>query len=489
MTERNFRFLALVILLAVAAGWVVWPQNPGIHIELGPIKIHQDIQVHEGLDLRGGLQVLLEADLPPGQELPRGALADTRVIVENRINALGVTEPLIQLQGDRRVVVELPGIKDPDLAVKTFGETGLLEFIDVGYTPLRDGDVVKTTVATGSEGKAITPTTSISGTVTPTSPITGTEAVTATEGVTASAATQPESIYTTVIQGKDLQSATPGRDTTGKPMVNFTLKPDGAKVFAEFTRAHNEEVLQRPYYLCIVLDKVIISCPSVRTAITEGKGVITMGGNATDDEARGLAIQLRYGALPVPLKPVEIRTVGPTLGEDSVRKSITAGIIGMLIVVSFMLTYYRLPGVLADAALLIYATVVFALFKLIPVTLTLPGIAGFVLSVGMAVDANILIFERMKEELRAGRLLHAAVDAGFSRAWPSIRDSNFSTLITCTILFWFGANFGATIVKGFALTLAIGVLVSMFTAIMVTRTFLRLIMDMDVTRNHWWFGV
>jgi preprotein translocase subunit SecD len=161
----------------------------------------------------------------------------------------------------------------------------------------------------------------------------------------------------------------------------------------------------------------------------------------------------------------------------------------MLTVVVFMLLYYRLPGALADVALLIYAAVVFALYKLIPVTLTLPGFAGFILSVGMAVDANILIFERMKEELRAGRRLEMAVDAGFARAWPSIRDSNISTLITCVILFWFGANYGASIVKGFALTLGIGVLVSMFTAIMVTRTFLRLTMNMDLTRNHWWFGV
>ena len=199
---------------------------------------------------------------------------------------------------------------------------------------------------------------------------------------------------------------------------------------------------------------------------------------------------MRYGALPVPLRVAESRAVGPTLGQDSVRKSINAGVIGLLVVIVFMLLYYRLPGVLADFALIIYALLVFALFKLIPVTLTLPGIAGFVLSVGMAVDANILIFERMKEELRGGRALRSAIDIGFARAWPSIRDSNASTLITCVILFWFGSNFGASIVKGFALTLAIGVLVSLFTAITVTRTFLHLVMNnMDLSRNRWWFGV
>jgi preprotein translocase subunit SecD len=466
MTERNFRFLAFVIILAAAAAWVVWPGNQGLHVDLGPVKINQDIKIHQGLDLQGGLQVLLEADLPPEQEVPAGALADAKVVVENRINGLGVTEPLIQLQGDRRIVVELPGIDDPDLAIKTFGETGLLEFVDAGDTGLRDGTRVETTFSTAVEGEtAITPT------------------VTASEMVTSSGEITPTGrVYKTILTGKDLKSAKPQVSQLGEPEVAFELNPEGAQIFAQFTAANVGK------YLCITLDKEVISCPVIKSAIPDGSGVITMGGGNIE-EARSLAIQLRYGALPIPLKPVEIRTVGPTLGQDSVRRSIIAGIIGMLTVVVFMLLYYRLPGALADVALLIYAAVVFALYKLIPVTLTLPGFAGFILSVGMAVDANILIFERMKEELRAGRRLEMAVDAGFARAWPSIRDSNISTLITCVILFWFGANYGASIVKGFALTLGIGVLVSMFTAIMVTRTFLRLTMNMDLTRNHWWFGV
>jgi preprotein translocase subunit SecD len=206
-------------------------------------------------------------------------------------------------------------------------------------------------------------------------------------------------------------------------------------------------------------------------------------------------IQLKYGALPVPLRVVETDTIGPTLGQQSVHQSMIAGAIGLLIVASFMLLYYRLPGLLADLALTIYALIVLAIYKFgVPgvfpyVVLTLPGIAGFILSVGMAVDANILIFERMKEELRAGRGLAPAVEQGFRRAWPSIRDANFSTLITCAILLWFGASFGASIVAGFALTLAIGVLVSLFTAVTVTRIFLRLVMDMNATSNHWWLGV
>ena len=232
----------------------------------------------------------------------------------------------------------------------------------------------------------------------------------------------------------------------------------------------------------------MISAPTINSAITDGKGVIQ--GNFTAQSANDLAVQLRYGSLPIPLKVVTSQTVGPTLGQDSLRKSLLAGVIGLSVVILFMGLYYRLPGIVADLALLIYAVSTFALFKLIPVTLTLPGIAGFVLSVGMAVDANVLIFERLKEELRAGRTLRQAIDLGWGRAWPSIRDSNLSTLITCLILFWFGSAFGASIVKGFALTLSIGVMISMFTAIIVTRTFLHLVLDnVQFAEHHSWFGV
>jgi preprotein translocase subunit SecD len=236
------------------------------------------------------------------------------------------------------------------------------------------------------------------------------------------------------------------------------------------------------------LDNRLISAPVIQGPITEGQGQIS--GDFTSEEANNLAVQLRYGSLPIPLEVVENKTVGPTLGQDSLQKSTVAGMIGLGVVIAFMALYYRLPGVLADLALLIYATTTFALFKLIPVTLTLPGIAGFVLSIGVAVDANVLIFERMKEELRGGRTLMQAIDLGFSRAWPSIRDSNLSTLITCGILFWFGNTFGASIVKGFSLTLAIGVLVSLFTAITVTRTFLHLVLDnIKLVEHPRWFGV
>jgi len=268
----------------------------------------------------------------------------------------------------------------------------------------------------------------------------------------------------------------------GEPEVAFELTEEGAKIFGDFTSQNVGNAL------AIVLDKQVISAPVINQPITEGQGVIS--GNFTIDSANELAVQLRYGSLPIPLKVITSQTIGPTLGADSLQKSLVAGIIGVSVVMLYMVLYYRLPGVVADVALLVYALISLAIFKFIPITLTLPGIAGFVLSVGVAVDANILIFERLKEELRQGKSLHVAIDAGWKRAWSSIRDSNISTLITCVILFWFGSTFGASIVKGFSLTLMIGVAVSMFTAIVVTRTFLHLILDrINFAEHLGYFGV
>ncbi len=293
-----------------------------------------------------------------------------------------------------------------------------------------------------------------------------------------------------MISGTDLASVQVTTSQLNQPEVAFTLKPSATNAFAQFTAAHNQQTLGgQPYYMCIVLDKVVVSCPSIQSPIPDGQGVITLGTNATFDEADKLAIQLRSGSLPISLRVAETSSVGPTLGQDSIRKSITAAIIAMIVVIVFMLLYYRLPGLLADVALLIFVAVVFAFYKLIPVTLTVPGFAGLALAVGVAVDANILIFERRKEELRAGRPLHAAVEAGFDRAWPSIRDSNISTLITCVILFIFGSTFGASPVKGFALTLGLGVAISLFTGMWVTRTFLRLVLPRLSLTHKAWFGV
>ncbi len=450
-------FIAIIVLACLAAV-LVWPQNPGIHKPLG-LPIDRDIKVSEGLDLQGGLQVVLQAKETAGAPITADAMQTAKTIIENRVNALGVSEPLVQLQGNNRIVIEVPGIKDPEQAIKTFGQTGLLEFIDAGDIPPVVGSLVTTTLGGPADfqlaAAGITPTVSI----TATAPVSGGQVTAGT-------------VYTTVLTGRLLKTASVGYDELGKPQINFELnkasdlpEDNGPKIFGDWSSQNIGK------YLAITLDKKVISAPVIQTAITQGTGRIT--GNFGLTEAQSIVTVLKYGALPVALEVIEQRTVGPTLGQDSIRKSVVAFAIGLLLVMIFMLLYYRLPGVLADCALIIYALIVFALFKLIPVTLTLAGIAGFTLSIGMAVDANILIFERMKEEMRAGKTLGAAIEAGFTRAWSSIRDSNMSTLITCGILFWFGSYFGASIIRGFALTLGIGVLCSMFTAITVTRTFLR----------------
>jgi preprotein translocase subunit SecD len=491
MHQRDMTLLMLIILLTAAAAWVVWPSSPGLHIHLGPIGIDRDIKVYRGLDLQGGMQVVLEADMPSGQSVDADSMGAAKTIVENRVNSLGVAEPLVQLAGSNRIVVELPGITDPELAIDTLRETGLLEFIDAGNTFLPPGTEVRTSFSETGEFGIETPTPEPTATSTPLA--TATPTLTATEIVspTAGAETEPAPtptpetrLFRTVITGQHLEAAQVGQDEYGRPQIDFKLTDEGSGIFAEHTQANVGR------YLAIALDGVIISSPRIETAITEGTGRIS--GDFTLADARSLVIQLRYGALPVPLKVIQVRTVGPTLGQDSVAKSARAGVIGVVIVLLFMVVYYRLHGLVADIALLIYGLVTFAMFKLIPVTLTLPGVAGFLFSVGTAVDANILIFERLKEELRQGKLYRSAIQAGFNRAWTSIRDSNLSTLITCAILYWFGSNFGASMVKGFAVTLFLGVFVSMFTAITVTRTVIRLLYAFggeDLRNSKWLIGL
>jgi preprotein translocase subunit SecD len=478
MQQRDITALMLIVLLTAIAAWVVWPGNPGLRFQLGPIRLDRDIRVYRGLDLQGGVQVVLEADMPEGQAVDSGSMAAAKGIVENRVNSLGVAEPLVQLAGSNRIVVELPGISDPELAIDTLRETGLLEFIDAGNTFLPPGTVVRTSFSESGEYGIETPTPLPTSTPTPlvtdTPTPTASPTISATEVLSPTLVPEPEAtptpevrVFRTILTGQHLQAAQIGQDEYGRPEIQFQLTDEGSAIFAQHTAANVGS------YLAIALDGEVISSPRIQNAITEGSGRIT--GGFSLDEARSLVIQLRYGALPVPLKVIQNRTVGPTLGQDSVAKSTQAGVIGVLVVLMFMLVYYRLHGVVADVALLIYGLVTFALFKLIPVTLTLPGVAGFLFSVGTAVDANILIFERMKEELRQGRSFASAIRTGFNRAWTSIRDSNLSTLITCVILYWFGSNFGASMVKGFAVTLFLGVFVSMFTAILVTRTVIRLL--------------
>lgn len=469
MRERASRWLIFIIAIALVAAWVVWPQNPGIYL----FGLNRSLDLRLGLDLRGGLEVLLEADTTG--PISRNDLEVARVIINRRINALGVAEPLIQVVGNNRISVNIPGIQDPETAIASIRQTGLLEFVDPGGDILVEDQTIQTDCAVPQPGGTCLTAEQISPNATP--PVTATAPITGTTPVTPTG-----KVYHTVMTGAILADARPSRDEIGRWQIQFTLTSEGSRLFADYTSQHVGE------NLAIVLDKKVLSAPRIQSAITGGQGVIT--GNFTADEARRLADLLKYGALPVPFKIIKNSTIGPTLGEDSVRQSLIAGVVGLLAVATFMIAYYRLPGVLAVAALLIYATITIALFKLIPVTLTLPGIFGFILSIGVAVDANVLIFERMKEELRAGRRVDAAVDMGFARAWPSIRDSNVSTIITCIILFWFGSTFGASIVQGFAVTLFLGVAVSLFTAITVTRTFLHLVLDqVDFSQRHAWFGV
>ncbi len=522
---RNSVLMIAILILAIVVVYIDLPSSPGLHV--GPVQ--QDFQVRQGLDLQGGLQVLLEADLPEGEELEPGALGVASSIIENRVNALGVVEPLVQTQGERRVIVELPGVQDPDEAIATIRQTGLLEFIDAGSRYLPPTTVVQTTypqlasqgAETHSPAEAPSPAT---GTPTTTLEIEPpTQTISPSEEVTGSAAAGEETappagdrpvvtdrVFATVLTGQHLKAAYPMRDEqSGEFYIGFEMTDEGAEIFKDYTAANIGT------YLAIVLDKEVISSPVIESAIPEGVGQIT--GSFTPDEAEQLAIQLRYGSLPVPLRVETTRSIGPTLGQDSVQRSLQAGIVGLSIVLLFMLIYYRVPGLLAALALILYGLLNLAVYKVgwpvlfiislllmlsyfldrrdvwplalggalllgsvalaaagfTGVTLTLPAITGFILSTGMAVDANILVFERMKEELRAGRSLGSAMEAGFSRAWTSIRDSNISTLITCAILFYFGSTFGAGTVKGFAVTLALGVVINMFTAITVTRTLMR----------------
>jgi preprotein translocase subunit SecD len=455
MKSRQVRILIIIIVLVAVAIWVNLPNNPGIHFA----GINREIDTKLGLDLVGGVQALLEADLPADQNVDAESMNTAVQIVENRVNGLGVTEALVQKAGDRRIVVEIPGETDPEQALAVLRQTGLLEFVDMStLTPQEALALEGTTIRTDF---GVDQSSSLTETIT-------------------STLTSP--IFNTVMTGAGLKDVAVTTTQAGDYQVSFELKGDDIKTFANFTSQNIGNVL------AIVLDKQVISAPTINDAITDGKGVIT--GNFDSNSANALAVQLRYGSLPIPLKIVESRTVGPTLGQDSLQKSLLAGAIGFTIVILFMLLYYRVPGALADVAIIIYAILAFALFRLIPVTLTLAGIAGLILSTGSALDANILIFERMKEELRAGKPLRNALDIGWQRAWPSIRDSNIATLITCTILFWFGSTFGATIVKGFSLTLALGVVISLFIAIVVTRTLLTLVVEyFKPTNLTKWFGI
>lgn len=467
---NNYRiWLVVIVVIAAVTGWVVLPSNDGIHND----SINIDIAIRQGLDLQGGSRVLLEAVVADDGDISSEELNTTRQIVERRVNGLGVTEAVVQTQGNSRIIVELPGVSDRELALSTIQGTGLLEFVNfggLGASIPPDGTCILTDEQIRQFGTELT--------CSPLEP----------DGQPRRAEPSPNGQpFTTIMTGSGLDDAIaqPSQQSGqfGAWSVLFVLNDEGDDIFGDFTGTH----IGQP--LAIVLDGEVLSAPTVQSEIRD-QGTIT--GNFTQEEAEALAVQLKFGALPVPFEVAAFDTVGPTLGKISVEKSIRAGIVGVITVLVFMVTYYRAPGLAAALALIIFAMINFAAYKTIPVTLTLPAITGFLISIGTAVDGNILIFERMKEELRAGQSLEEAMQLGFERAWTSIRDSNVSTIIICIILWFFGGSFGARIVQGFAITLGLGLVFNLFTAVIVTQTFLTVIVKVaggTLSRRRWLLGV
>jgi preprotein translocase subunit SecD len=444
MRRGTLTLLLFIILLAAAAIYIDLPNTPGIHIPF--LGINNSLQPKLGLDLQGGVSALLVPDGNFDTNTLNQVMPAVRDNIEQRVNGgLGVSEPSIRIitsNGQPAISVELPGFTGNETeAVNSLLKTGKLEFWNTGPSPVAVGSTFDP-----AQYSQYNP------------------------------GGKPQ------FTGADLDSSQVGvgYDQAGRPLINFEMKGDAISRFGTFTSSNVGQ------YLTVTLDGSVIQSAQIQSAIT-GPGQIT--GNFTTAEAQSIVTVLKYGALPIPLKIASEETVGPTLGLDSIEKSAIAAAIGLGIVMLFMLLYYRLPGLLADIALLLYALLTFSIFKLIGVVLSLAGIAGFVLSIGMAVDANVLIFERVKEELRSGRLLASAIDVGWKRAWPSIRDSNISTLITCAVLYAFGSNFGASIIVGFATTLFLGVCISMFTAVVVTRTFLNLLVPTGVVSHPALFGL
>lgn len=481
--KLGFKILGITVL-AAAAGFIAHPKGQKINLESLKIRFNKEFPVKLGLDLQGGSHLIYQAKLGGVAAGDRAeALESAKSVLERRVNSFGLSEPQVFVQGSDKIVVELPGAKDVKDAVDKLGATPLLEFKIQNPNP--------TEIKPDADGKV-----NIDGS---------------------------QQWQNTQLSGKQLKRATADLQTGsgqigGEVVVRLEFDDEGKKLFGEITAAN----VGKP--IAIFLDNQILSAPNVREAITDGVAVISGGFNA--QTAKELATRLNAGALPVPVELVSQSTIGASLGKDSITSSLVAGIIGIFLVALFMLLYYRFPGLLAVVALAFYIALSLAVFKLglsplavvvvggglvlglttsvwfglaailayglllllgglSPVTLTLAGIAGFVLSVGMAVDANILIFERLKEELRAGKPFEKAVEDGFGRAWASIRDSNVSSLITTAILY----SFGTPSIRGFAVTLAIGIVLSMFTAISVTKTLLQAFTKISWFRHNWMYGV
>ncbi|MEO7003421.1 MAG: protein translocase subunit SecD [Ktedonobacterales bacterium] len=438
-TVRSVLFLLFILLLAAGAIYVDLPKTPGIHLA----GYNNNLTVSQGLDLTGGAQIVLQANCPtanPKCDINSAMPAVINAVQKRVSGGLGLNDSTVRAEGSNRILVQLPGVTDDRAAINLIGKTGQMNIIDTSGQILPIGSLVTPgqykTVFTGAQ-------------------------------------LDPNSISATL----DTSS---GQGGTGSPIVTFAFQGSAKQAFADYTRSHTGQPLT------VTLDNKVIESATIQSEIT-GNGQITGIGSITD--AQALATQLKYGALPLPLTVASQQLLSPTLGQQAIDNSIRAALIGLGLVVIFMLIYYRLPGLLANLALVLYSLFLFAVIKLLGVTLSLAGIAALILTIGMAVDANILIFERMKEELRAGRTMSSAIDLGFKRAWPSIRDSNASTLITAAILYWFGNNFGATIIVGFATNLAIGVLISLFTAVVVTRNFLTLLVFSGIATHPVLYGL
>lgn len=488
--RRHLGWLLFIVLVSAFALWVSLPDAQSIEIDLnndGEPDIGLNIQQSLGLDLVGGLRVLLRADLPVGS-YTTGDLQQAANNVKRRIDALGVTEPTIQvLEASGRLLVELPGVSDPEQAIATIQQTALLEFVN--FAGLRaqaaqyTGRRILTTeqVIINNERQAKQDATATTPEPEATAEATEIPSETVTEPPLVNPLTsQP---FQTVMTGAGLQAAAAQFDPQGGWLIQFELTSEGGAVFGPYTAANIGEPM------AIVLDGVVLSAPIIQAELPTG-GVIT--GQFTEEEAKTLALQLRSGALPIPLSVESAETVGASLGQESIALSIQAGIIGVIVVLTFMLLYYRVPGVAADIALVVFVLLNLAIYKLIPVTITLPAITGFLIGIGTAVDGNILIFERIKEELRGGADINSALVSGFDRAWNSIRDSNFSTIIICGILFFFGQTPGASIVSGFAVTLALSLIINLFTAVIVTRTLLHIMVGLfqkPLAERRWLLGV
>jgi preprotein translocase subunit SecD len=438
---KTQKVFAIILILTFLSAIVSFPKNvkifnqtfssPEINFNLGNMSFKRDLEIKKGLDLAGGSQIVFQADISNvKKEDKQNAIDAARNVIEKRVNLFGLSESNIQtskINDKYRIIVELPGLNNPQEAISLIGKTAVLNFRLAVASPSAE---LQKSLAYQQFG--------------------------------------PYQIKTN-LSGKDLKKASAVfNQNNGSPEVAIEWNSDGAKNFAEITKKNVGK------QLAIFLDDQIVSAPTINTPILDGNAVIS--GNFKLDEAKQLATQLNAGALPIPIKVIEQKTISATLGQDSVDKSVRAGLIGLFCVMFFMIALYGKLGLIADVSLIIYGLFSLATFKLLPITMTLPGIAGFILSIGMAVDSNILIFERFKEERKKNQNISFAMEAAFGRAWDSIRDANFTTLLVCFILFnpfnWSFLNISG-MVRGFALNLAIGVLTSLFTGLVVTRTFIR----------------